>query len=102
MRSRIVFYLKKGVIVLPHRRNAIKALRQNKKRHFYNLDIKSDLRHTVKKFQDLVAQKNKAEAQATLQMIFKKFDKAAKIHLIHKNTAARRKSRFSKLLARIA
>jgi len=87
---------------LPHRRNAIKALRQNKKRHLHNLDTKTDIRKTVKKFEESVAQKNAAEAKTLLATIYKKFDKAQKDNLLHKNTAARRKSRFSKLLSSIA
>ena len=87
---------------MPHRRNAIKALRKNKERHLHNLDTKTDLRKTIKKFQQLIAQKNANEAKSTLQTMFKKFDKAAKHNLIHKNTAARRKSRFSRLLQSIA
>lgn len=84
---------------MPHRKNAIKALRKNKERRFHNLDIKTDLKKTVKKFQNLVTQKNTAEAKSTLQILFKKFDKAAKTHLFHKNTVARRKSHFSRLLS---
>ena len=87
---------------MPHRRNAIKALRKNKDRHNHNLDIKSDLRRTVKKFESLVEQKNAAEAKGVLQLLFKKFDKASKRNLFHKNTAARRKSRLSRLLSSIA
>jgi len=85
---------------LPQRRNAIKSLRQNKKRHLHNLDIKTDLKKITKKFQALVAQKNTVEAKAILPAIFKKFDKASKSHLLHRNTVARRKSRFSRLLQR--
>ena len=87
---------------MPHRRNAIKALRKNKKRLFHNLDIKTDIRKTMKKFQGFIANKNKAEAQATLQLLFKKLDKAAKDNLLHKNTSARRKSHFSRLVKNIA
>ena len=68
----------------------------------HNLDLKSELKRTVKKFQGLIATKNKAEATSALQVLFKKFDKAAKTNLIHKNTAARRKSHFNRLLANIA
>ena len=90
------------MVVLPHRRNSIKALRINKKRHLHNLDIKTELKKTIRKFQDLVAQKNSTEAKATLPVLFKKLDKAAKTSLLHKNTVSRRKSRFSKLLSSIA
>jgi small subunit ribosomal protein S20 len=90
------------VFVLPQRRTAIKALRINKKRHLHNLDIKTDLKKTVKKFEGLVAKKNSEEAKLLLKIIYKKFDKAAKRHLIHEKTAARRKSRFNLLLKSIA
>ena len=87
---------------MPHRRNAIKALRQNRKKQMHNLDLRTDLKKTVKKFQKLITQKNSAEAKTTLQLLFKKFDKAAKLNLLHKNTASRRKSTFSRLLRSIA
>lgn len=87
---------------MPQRRNAIKELRKNHTRKMHNLDIKSDLRKSTKNFMDLIKSKNKAEAQKSLIELYKKFDKAAKRNLIHKNTAARRKSRFSSLLTQIA
>ncbi len=68
----------------------------------HNLDIKSELKRTVKKFQELISQKNKAEAKSALQILFKKFDKAVKINLLHRNTAARRKSFFSRRFQSIA
>lgn len=68
----------------------------------HNLDIKTEIKKTVKKFQDFVAQKNKNEAVSTLRILFKKFDKAVKTNLFHRNTASRRKSRFSRLLKNIA
>ena len=83
---------------MPQRRSGIKALRINKKRHIHNLQIKTDLKKTVKKYLGLVTQNKAQEAQAALKDVFKKFDKAAKRNLIHKNTVARRKSHFSKLL----
>ena len=83
---------------MPQRRTAIKALRINHKRHLSNLDIKTDIKKTVKKFRSLIAVKNKEEAAKALNILYKKFDKAAKRNLLHKNTAARRKSSFSRLL----
>ena len=83
---------------MPQRRNAIKELRKNKKRRLHNLDIKTDLKKTVKKFTAAVNADNMAEAQNTLKVLHKKFDKAAKRNLIHANTASRRKARYSRLL----
>ena len=83
---------------MPQRRTAIKALRINQKKHLSNLDIKTDLKKTVKKFKSLIIAKNTAEAKETLKLLYKKFDKAAKRNILHKNTAARRKSHFTGLL----
>jgi len=91
--------IEKEVIFLPQRRTSIKALRINRRRHLSNLDIKTDIKKTVKKFKAFIAAKNKVEAAKTLQTIYKKFDKAAKRNILHKNTAARRKSTFSRLLS---
>lgn len=83
---------------MPQRKNALKALRQNRTKHMQNLDIKTDLRKTIKNFISLIDTKKKSEAQAYLSTVYKKLDKAAKKHLLPKNTAARRKSHFTKLL----
>ena len=87
---------------MPQRRNAIKALRISSKNRLHNLDIKTDLKKTIKKYLSLVSQKNTEEAKTQLRVVFKKIDKAAKRHILHKNTAARRKARFSRLLSRTA
>ena len=64
----------------------------------HNLDIKTDLKKTIKKFLSSVESKNKADAQTNLKTLYKKLDKAAKRNIIAKNTASRRKSRFARLL----
>ena len=87
---------------MPQRRTAIKALRINTKNRLHNLDIKTDLKKTIKKYLSLVSQKNIEEAKSQLKVVFKKIDKATKRNILHRNTAARRKARFSKLLSRTA
>lgn len=67
----------------------------------HNMDIRSDLKHTIKQFLSLVQDKKKDEAQTALKILFKKVDKAAKENVLHKNTAARRKARFSRALAMV-
>jgi small subunit ribosomal protein S20 len=83
---------------MPQRRTAIKDLRKSHTRHLQNLQIKTDLKKTVKKFTTAATAK-KADATELLKEIYKKFDKAAKRKVMHKKTAARRKARFAKLLA---
>ena len=82
---------------MPQRRTAIKDLRKVHTKHLHNLQIKTDLKKTIKKF-TVAANDKKTDAVELLKEIYKKFDKAAKCHCLHKKTADRRKSRFAKLL----
>ena len=83
---------------MPQRRTAIKELRKSHTRRMRNLDIKTDLKKTVKSFVT-TAPKDATKAKELLKDLYKKMDKAAKSNVLHKKTAARRKSRFAKLLA---
>ena len=83
---------------MPQRRNAIKETRKAHTRRMQNLDIKTDLKKTLKSF-IVAVEENKVESKDLLKKLYKKFDKAAKRNVMHRKTAARRKSRFAKLLA---
>lgn len=83
---------------MPQRYSGVKELRKNRKRRLHNLDIKTDLKKTIKSYLLSVENKKKDEAQANLKLVHKKLDKASKRGILQKNTAARRKSRFTKLL----
>ena len=63
-----------------------------------NLDIKTELKKTLKLFTQTVSAKKDGAAEL-LKNVYKKIDKAAKRNIIHKKTAARRKSKFAKLIA---
>ena len=65
----------------------------------HNLDIKTDLKKTTKKFLASIRDKDKGKAQSNLNELYKKLDKATKRNILYKNTVARRKSKFSKQLA---
>lgn len=84
---------------MPQRKSGIIDLRKNRKRRLQNLDIKTDLKKTVKKFLVSVNEKKQDEAREQLKNVYKKLDKAAKRNIIHANTASRRKSRFGKIAA---
>ncbi len=87
---------------MPQRRTAIKDLRTNRTKHMQNLNIKTELRKTIKKFLTSVESKNKTEAQSLLPVLYKKLDKASKRKVLHDNTASRRKARFSKLVQNLS
>jgi small subunit ribosomal protein S20 len=82
---------------VPQRKTGIKELKKNKARRLHNIEIKTDLKKTIKAFLEAVATKPE-EAKALLNTLYKKFDKAAKRNVMNKNTASRRKARFAKLL----
>jgi small subunit ribosomal protein S20 len=82
---------------MPQRRTAIKEHRKNHTRRMQNLDIKTDLKKTLKAFIS-ATQEKKADSKELLKTVYKKLDKAAKRNVMHKKTAARRKARFAKLL----
>ncbi len=87
---------------MPQRKTALKRLRVDKKKHLHNLKIKSELKKIIKKFLSLVSAKKIDEAKENFKLVIKKLDKAVNQGIIHKNNAARKKSRFSKKLANIA
>ncbi len=80
---------------MPVKRAAMKALRQNRKRHDRNVAIKNNVRKAVKEARRLLATKDKAKAVEAITIAVKKLDKAAQKGILKKNTAARLKSRLS-------
>ncbi len=83
---------------MPIKKSAKKALRQSKKRRARNLGRKKKIKDLTKEIRNLISQKKIKEAKALLPQIYKILDKAAKVGTIKKNTAARKKSRITKLV----
>ena len=82
---------------MPQRKAGITELRKDRKKRLRNLDIKTDLKKTIKDFLKSVEDKNKSDAATKLKTVYKKLDKAAKRNILAKNTASRRKARYAKL-----
>ncbi|WP_285395108.1 30S ribosomal protein S20 [Lysinibacillus sp. fls2-241-R2A-57] len=80
---------------MPNIKSAIKRVKVNAKANAANTQAKSAMRTTVKKAENAVAA-NAENAQELLQAAYKSLDKAASKGLIHKNAAARKKSRLAK------
>ena len=78
--------------------SAKKAIRQSARRHEQNLVYKNKIKKLVKEANSLVAAKKMAEAKKLLPKIYQALDKAAKVGVIKKNNASRRKSRLTKLI----
>jgi len=84
---------------MPITRSAKKALRQSSRRRVRNVKSLKAMKDAVKKFRKMAAAKQFSEAKAYLPQVHKALDKAAKRKDIKRNTAARLKSRLSRLVA---
>ena len=85
---------------MPNSPSSKKALRKSLKRRDLNRPQRSSLRTAVKRVRQTVETGDETAARAAFQAAVKKLDQAADKELIHKNTAARTKSRLSALLKR--
>jgi small subunit ribosomal protein S20 len=81
---------------MPNIKSAIKRTKTNEARRLRNASQKSALRSAVKQADVAVVGTDVNAAKAALAVAQKKLDKAATKGLIHKNAAARKKSRISK------
>jgi small subunit ribosomal protein S20 len=83
---------------MPNSRSAQKALRQSLVRRDRNRQRRSALRTRLKKFRALLESGATQEAaDQEFRLVTKTIDQAAAKNLIHKNTAARTKSRLAAL-----
>ena len=83
---------------MPNIKSAIKRARQSEKRRMKNASQKSALRTAVKSAEAAIAQTDVEKAKAALLNATRKLDKAVTKGLLHKNAAARKKSRLAKKL----
>ncbi len=82
---------------MPNTKSAEKELRKAEKRRLRNMYYRSRARTFVKKVRKLLAEGKLEEAKEALRLAISALDKAAQKGVIHKNNAARRKSRLMKL-----
>lgn len=78
--------------------SALKRARQNELRRLRNRMTKTRVKHIVKAVREEVATAVTEDAHAKLNKAKSIIDKASKTGAIHRNTAARKISRLSKLL----
>jgi small subunit ribosomal protein S20 len=79
-------------------KSAKKAIRQTETRRERNIVYKNKIKVLVKKANALVLEKKNNDAKKILPEIYAALDKAAKVGVIKKNNASRRKSRLTKLI----
>ena len=83
---------------MPNTDSSKKRLRQNEKRRLLNRSQKSTMRTQIRRVREAVQAGDADKAQAEFRVATKRLDRAASKNLIHKNAAARTKSRLSKLI----
>ena len=83
---------------MAHSLSAKKRIRQNDKRRARNRARKEVLKTELKSFNALVTAGNVDKAAEQLNTVVKKLDRIASKNTIHKNTAARKRSRLTKRL----
>jgi len=83
---------------MPISKSGKKTLRQELKRRVYNSKKKQTIKDLKKQIVSSVKEGKTKEAKNLLPKYYKAIDKAAKVGVIKKNTADRKKSRTTKLL----
>jgi len=83
-------------------KSAQKRIKVTKTKTLKNTMIKSALKTKIKKFEVAVANKNVEEAKANYNVVVKALDMAASKGIIHKNKAARKKSRLATKLTSLS
>lgn len=87
---------------MANHKSAEKRVRQNTKRNAINRSNRSKLRTQIKKLRTAISAADKSGSGELLNPTVSLIDKAVNKGLIHKNTAARYKSRLTKHVAELA
>lgn len=85
---------------MPHLKSAKKRMRQTAKRREHNRATKKALKKQLKSLIEVAGEKASTPEQVTKEVVaaVKKLDKAAARGVIHKNTAARKKSQIARMI----
>lgn len=87
---------------MANHKSALKRVRQNAKRNEINRANRSKLRTQIKKLRGALSHSDKSASTDLLSPTVSLIDKAVNKGIIHKNTAARYKSRLTKHVAELA
>lgn len=82
-------------------KSAKKRILVNNKKAARNKAIRSRVKTMIKKVEAAVAANDKAQAQAQLPLAVKEIEMASSKGVYHKNTAARKVSRITKLVNKL-
>jgi len=87
---------------MPNIKSAIKRVKVTKKRTLRNAAAKSALRTSLKHFESALKGHDFETAQTALRSATRSLDKAVTKGIIHRNHAARKKSRLTKRMNKAA
>ena len=80
---------------MPNHKSAEKRMRQNERRRDINRSNRARVRTSVKKLRGALADGNAQDIKAALPMTMSEIDKAVQKGVLHRNAAARHKSRLT-------
>jgi len=83
---------------MPNIESAKKRLRSNANKEVRNTRITSSMKTAIKNVEKAVKKNEKETAAGALNIAIQRVDKAASSGLVHKNKAARVKSRLTKMV----
>lgn len=86
---------------MPNIEAARKSLRTDARKRVFNDRRRRAMRENIKAFKKLVEAKKADEAKALLPTVYKTIDKAAKNYVLKVQTANRKKSRLTQMLAKL-
>lgn len=81
---------------MAHTRSALKRIRQNERRRLRNQMVKTRVKTLVKRARQTIEAGDLEEAQLSVGEAISALDRAAARGILHRNNAARRKSRLMK------
>jgi small subunit ribosomal protein S20 len=93
---------------MANNKSAIKRIKTSERKRIENAPYKSLVKTFIKKyfkaleeFESNPNQENHAKVKSFLNLAYSKIDKAKKKNILHKNNAARKKSRLNKALTKV-
>jgi small subunit ribosomal protein S20 len=80
---------------LPNKKQQEKRMRQDERRRMRNRSRKTEIKTFTKKFEATLSQADQDASKAALVAVVSLLDRAATDKIVHKNNAARHKSRLT-------
>ncbi|MBO5244994.1 MAG: 30S ribosomal protein S20 [Selenomonadales bacterium] len=80
---------------MPNIKSSIRSVKTDAELHAKNSAVKSSIRKAVRKLNEAIEAGQTEDAKNLLTNVVSGFDKAVQKGIVHKNTAARKKSRMA-------